>query len=274
MLVKELYDIYWSGEIMLTRIKEVYNYREMILSLIKRELRGKYKASVMGFAWSFFVPLFQMIVYTIVFSYILKSGIENFSIFLFVGLIPWNFFSVSVSSGASCVVSQENLIKKIYFPRIVLPISYVTSMFINMLIVFVVIFAVLIFTGYGINAEALCFLPLVMVIEYTLSLGICMLVSALTVYFRDLEYILGIINMAWMYLTPILYQIDIVPEKFRMLFSLNPMTPVIIAYQQILYYKHIPEIKTLANAGMAGIMILIIGTFVFEKIQKKFVEEL
>ena len=125
---------------MVARLQEIYNYREMIFSLIKRELRGRYKASVLGFLWTFLNPLFQMIVYTIVFSFIMRSGIENFAIFLFVGLIPWNFFSTSVASGASCVVSQENLIKKIYFPRIVLPVSYVTSMFINMLFTFIVIF--------------------------------------------------------------------------------------------------------------------------------------
>lgn len=259
---------------MISRVKEIYNYREMIFSLIKRELRGKYKASVLGFVWTFLNPLFQMLVYTIVFSFIMRSGIEHFAIFLFVGLIPWNFFGVSVANGASCVVSQENLIKKIYFPRIVLPISFVTSMFINMLLTFIVIFAVLFFSGYGINPLAVCFLPLVMIIEYILSLGICMLVSALTVYFRDMEYILGIINMAWMYLTPILYTTEMVPEEFRTVFNLNPMTPVILAYQQILYHKQLPETGTLIHAGIVGFVILVIGIIVFERMQRKFVEEL
>lgn len=259
---------------MISRVKEIYNYREMIFSLIKRELRGKYKASVLGFVWTFLNPLFQMLVYTIVFSFIMRSGIEHFAIFLFVGLIPWNFFGVSVANGASCVVSQENLIKKIYFPRIVLPISFVTSMFINMLLTFIVIFAVLLFSGYGINPLAVCFLPLVMIIEYILSLGICMLVSALTVYFRDMEYILGIINMAWMYLTPILYTTEMVPEEFRTVFNLNPMTPVILAYQQILYHKQLPETGTLIHAGIVGFVILVIGIIVFERMQRKFVEEL
>lgn len=259
---------------MISKIKELYSYREMIVSLIKRELRGKYKASVLGFLWTFLNPLFQMIVYTIVFSYILRSGIEHFSIFLFVGLIPWNFFGISVASGSACVVNQENLIKKIYFPRLVLPISYVTSMFINMLLTFIVIFVALFITRYGINPVALLFLPLVMIIEYVLAIGICMLVSALTVYFRDLEYILGILNMAWMYLTPILYTIDMVPKEFRILLNFNPMTPVILAYQQILYYKKIPQIETLMQAGILGSIILFIGIIVFEKVQKNFVEEL
>lgn len=259
---------------MINTIKELYHYREMIISLIKRDLRGKYKASVLGFLWTFLIPLLQLIVYTFVFSTILKSGIENYYIFLIVGLFPWNFFSSAVTSGASCVVSQENLIKKIYFPRLVLPVSFVTSAFVNMLLTFVVVLAVLLFSGTGFSGKALCFLPVIMLIEYILALGICMLVSALTVYFRDLEYILGIIMMAWIYLTPVFYQMDIVPEEFQMIFNINPMTPIIVAYQQILYYKQVPDMTTLVHAILLGILVLILGYSVFNKIQRRFVEEL
>ena len=274
MRVRELSQKYWSGIRMTNNIKELYAYREMIASLIKRELRGKYKASVLGFLWTLMNPLLQMVVYIVVFSFILKSGIENFPIFLFVSLVPWNFFSISVTSGSTCVINQENLIKKIYFPRVILPISYVTSMFINMLLTFVVIFAVLLLTGYGLNLLAICFLPLIMIIEYILALGICMITSALAVYFRDLEYIMGIITMAWMYLTPILYTADMVPESIRTVFNLNPMTPIIEAYQQILYHKQIPTMNTLVEAALIGIVAVIIGYWGFQKMQRKFVEEL
>lgn len=259
---------------MIKSIKELYNYREMIASLIKRDLRGKYKASMLGFLWTFLIPLLQLAIYTFVFSTILRSGIENFYIFLIVGLFPWNFFSASATSGASCVVSQENLIKKIYFPRLVLPVSFVTSSFINMLLTFIVVFGVLIFSGYGLNGAALCYLPLVMVIEYILALGLCMLTSALTVFFRDLEYIMGIILMAWIYLTPVFYEIEIVPEKYRVIFGVNPMTPVITAYQQILYKKQVPEVTNLLHAAVLGLAVLVLGYVVFENIQKRFVEEL
>lgn len=255
-------------------IKELYQYREMTYSLIKRELRGKYKASFLGFFWTILIPLFQYLVYTVVFSVFLKSNIEKYYIFLIVGLFPWNFFSASVTSGASCVVCQENLIKKIYFPRLVLPIAYVTSAFVNMLISFIVVFAVLIFSGHGLSFSALCFLPLVLLIEYIMALGVCMLVSALTVYLRDLEYILSILMLAWIYFTPVFYQMDIVPEELKVIFNLNPMTPVVIAYQQILYGKSIPQLDNLMIAAFFGIAMLGIGYLVFTKIQKKFVEEL
>ena len=147
-------------------------------------------------------------------------------------------------------------------------------MFINMLLTFVVIFAVLLLTGYGLNLLAICFLPLIMIIEYILALGICMITSALAVYFRDLEYIMGIITMAWMYLTPILYTADMVPESIRTVFNLNPMTPIIEAYQQILYHKQIPTMNTLVEAALIGIVAVIIGYWGFQKMQRKFVEEL
>lgn len=259
---------------MFSGLKEIYDYREMLTSLIKKELRGKYKASVLGFLWSFLIPFFQMLVYIVVFSYILRSGIEHFTIFILVSLMPWNFFSISITSGSTCVVSQENLVKKIYFPRIILPLSFVTSMFVNMLVTFIIIFAILFISGFGINLSAVAFLPIIMIVEYVLALGICMIISASAVYFRDLEYIMGILSMAWMYLTPILYRVDMVPDNLRAIFYLNPMTPIILAYQQILYHKCIPEFGTLFQAMIVGILALVIGILLFEKMQRNFVEEL
>jgi len=255
-------------------IKEVYEYREMLFSLIKKELRGRYKGSILGFLWTFINPLLQLVVYTIVFSYILSSDIEQFYIFLFVGLIPWLFFSTSITGGSTTIIYQENLIKKIYFPRIILPIAYVTSAFVNMILTFLVIFAVLIISNFGINLQALCYLPLIMIVEYLLALGIGILVSSITVYFRDLEYILGILSMAWMYMTPILYTVDMVPIELRPLFYLNPMTSIIISYRDILYYKQVPELMTIAQAAGVGIFILIISGFTFKGLQRRFVEAL
>lgn len=255
-------------------IKELYEYREMLFSLVQKELRGRYKGSVLGFLWTFLNPLLQLVVYTIVFSYILESDIEQFYIFLFVGLIPWLFFSTSITGGATTIIYQENLIKKIYFPRIILPIAYVTSGFINMLLTFLVIFAVLIISNFGINLTAICYLPIIFIVEYFLALGIGVLVSAVTVYFRDLEYILSIVMMAWMYLTPILYSVERVPEKFWNIYYLNPMTSIILAYREILYYKQVPEVSTLLKTIGIGVFFMILGSIMFSRLQRRFVEEL
>jgi ABC-type polysaccharide/polyol phosphate export systems, permease component len=246
----------------------------MIYSLVKRDLRGRYKGSVLGFLWTFLNPLFQLIIYTLVFSVILKTGISNYYLFLFVALVPWLFFSTSLTAGASCIWAQQDMVKKIYFPREVLPISFVISQFINMLLTFIIIFIVIIFSGIGINLLAILYLPIIMLIEFVLALGFTMLTSALTVYFRDLEYILGIISMAWMYLTPIIYSQESVPDEIMPIFNLNPITPVIIAFRDILYYKRVPEMNTLYQAILMGIVVLVIGCYSFSKLKRHFAEEL
>lgn len=255
-------------------IKDLYAYREMIASLVKKDLRGRYKGSVLGFLWTFINPLLQLAVYTIVFSVIMRAGIEKFYMFLFVALVPWIFFSSAITGGSMSILNQNDMVKKIYFPRQILPIAYVTSSFVNMLFCFVIIFIALVFSGIGINFRALLYLPIIMLIEYVLALGIALLAAALTVYFRDLEHILGIVTMAWLYLTPIMYSVEMVPEKFLVIFNANPMTPVIVAYRDILYYGRAPHLNTLVHASVLGLLILVLGNLVFSKLQRGFVEEL
>lgn len=253
--------------------KELYAYREMIKSLVHKELRGRYKESALGFFWSLLIPLFQLVIYTIVFSIFMKSEIENFSMFLFVALIPWFFFNSCISNASMSVVQQKNLVEKIYFPRLILPLSAVISYFINMMLSFVVVLIALVISGIGIKIDAFVYLPLIFFIEFIMGAGVALLFSALTVYFRDLEYILTIITMAWMYMTPILYPLEMVPERIRKYLYLNPMTSVTIAYRDILYYQKVPDVTTLSYAIIWGAITLIAGWVAFQKLQRNFVEE-
>ena len=157
--------------------KELWEYREMVISLVKRDLKSRYKGSVLGFFWMFLNPLLQLAVYTVVFSTILRAGIEQFYLFLFVALVPWIFFNTCLSAGTTVIFSQQDMVKKIYFPREVLPLSFTISQFINMLLSFAVIFLVVLLSGRGLHLRALAFLPLVMAAEFLLALG--------TVYFVD-----------------------------------------------------------------------------------------
>lgn len=259
---------------MITKLKELYEYREMIVNLVRKELRGRYKSSVLGFLWTFINPLCQIIVYTLVFSQIFRMNIDKYYLFLTVVMIPWVFFNSSIAGGSMSVVSQQDLVKKIYFPREVLPISFVTSCFVNMLLSFVVVFFVIAFSGLGFNPIALLYLPIIMVIQYVLVLGITMITSACNVYFRDLEHIIGVIMMAWIYLTPVMYDISYVPEHLLGIFYLNPMTPIALAYREILYYKQVPHLTNLLGSVGVGVVALVIGSVVFAKLQKNFVEEL
>lgn len=255
-------------------INELYEYREMIFSLVRRDLKGRYKGSILGFFWTFLNPLLQLCVYTLVFSVIMRNNIEQYYFHLFVALIPWIFFSTCVSGGSRCIWTQQDMVKKIYFPREVLPIAYVTSQFVNMLLCFVVIFIVLFFSGRHFSFKAWLYLPLVMCIEYVLSLGAAFISSSITVYIRDVEYILSIVTMAWQFLTPVMYSLAQVPKQVQFIFYLNPMTSIIIAYRDILYYGQLPKLETLTQAALFSVCLMIIGFVVFNKLKRHFAEEL
>ena len=259
---------------MLTLFSDIYKYRQMIFSLVHKELRGRYKGSVLGFFWTFLNPLLQLIVYTFVFSVLMHQQIEKYYLFLFVALVPWIFFSSCVSAGANCVFIYGNLVKKIYFPREIIPISFVTSQFVNMLYTFIVVFAVIILTGHGFNFHALLCLPVIMIVEYFLSLGMCLFFSAITVYVRDVQHILSIVIMAWQFLTPVMYPSSRVPQQYLTLWNLNPMASVIESYRMILYNKQVPDLKTLGVAIAMGFFFLIFGELLFSKLQRGFAENL
>ena len=254
--------------------KELYQYREMIRSLIYRDLRGRYKGSVLGFLWTFLNPLLQLGVYTIVFSSIMRMGIDDYYLFLFVALIPWMFCATSIVGGSTCILANQNLVTKIYFPREVLPLAIVTSNFINMLYCFVIVLGVVILCSSKINFIAWIYLPLIAVLEYILVLGLTFFFSSITVYLRDLQHILGVVTLGWQFLTPVMYSIDMVPHEYLTFFNLNPMTPIITAYRDILYYGKIPHIETLCSAFIFSIITLILGFMVFNRLKRRFAEEL
>lgn len=255
-------------------IKELYQYRTMMGSLIKRDLIGRYKGSVIGFFWTFLNPLLQLIVYTIVFTQIMRMGVDDYYLYLFVALVPWLFFSTCISGGAGCIWANKDMVNKIYFPREVLPFSFVTSNLINMLLTMLVIFAVLFVSGKGFRIVALLYLPVIILIEYILALGITLIVSAVSVYFRDMEYILGIVTMAWQFLSPVLYDISMIPDHMMFWLNFNPMTPILTAYRDILYYKQIPHMTTLLHAAVLGFVLLILGIVVFNRLKRHFAEEM
>ena len=255
-------------------LREIWDYREMISSLVRRDLRGRYKGSVLGFFWTFLNPLLQLVVYTFVFSTIMRAGIEDYYLFLFVALVPWTYFSTSVSGGSGCITSQQNLVNKIYFPREVLPISHVLSQLINMLLSFLVVIFVLLVSGKGVSLGIWWYLPLIVLQETLLAFGLTMLVSAVTVYFRDMQFLLNVLMMAWQFLTPVMYTVDMVPEKLQGLFYLNPMTPIIVAYRDVFYYKQAPELQTFLLGTVMGVVMLVIGWVAFGKLKRRFAEVL
>lgn len=254
-------------------LRELFAYRTMLTTMIRKELVTRYKGSVLGFLWTFINPLLQLLVYSVVFSTILRVDVPQYPIYLFVAFIPWFFLSTSVISGANCILSSSNLVQKIYFPRLVIPISTVTAGFVNMALSMVVVLLAVLVSGIGLSVWA-WLLPVVMALQYLLVLGLVMIFSAVNVYFRDLSHILEIVVMAWFYATPIVYPPDMVPQSLRWLLRYNPMTGIVSAYRSILYEKRMPDASTLLIALALGLGVCVIGAAVFEKLQRSFAEEL
>lgn len=251
----------------------LYKYRELLRTSVKKEIRGKYKGAWLGVLWSYLNPILMLIVYSFVFTKIMKIDIENYSMFLFTAFIPWTFFTTSISQGSLSTVSNGNLMKKVYFPREIIPISSVTANAINFMISTIIVLAALLVTNIGLSYNLL-FFPLILLIQYILTLGITFITSSLIVYARDLEHIISVFLMALFYATPIVYSLDMIPKEYSFLFKLNPMASIIQGYRDILFYKKSPDLKSLIVVALISIIIFIIGHFVFKKLEKNFVEEL
>ena len=253
--------------------KEIYNYRELLKTNIKKEIRGKYKGSWLGVLWTFLNPLLMLAVYAFVFPYILRVNVDNYTIFMIVALIPWNFFTTAIQSGTGSVVANGNILKKVYFPREIIPISITTSQLVNFLITCIIMAVFIIFSGVGFSVHALLF-PLLVLIQYILILGLTFILSALTVFVRDIDHFVSVILMLGFYATPIVYQGEMLPKKFQIFLKLNPMAQLVEAYRSILYYHRLPDMTMLIIWGLGSVALLVVGYLIFKKLEKSFVEEL
>lgn len=253
--------------------KQLYKYRELLKSNTKKEVRGKYKHSFLGVLWSFLNPLLQILVYAIVFPLILKNNQEHYVVFLCCGLIPWNFFATAINKSASTMLENGNIIKKVYFPREILPISVVTSELINFVISTIIILAFVIFDGVKLTPYILYY-PLIVIVQYLLILAISFIVSSITVYIRDIQHFIGVALQLFFYATPIVYAANTIPEEFSWILKYNPMTYIINGYRDIFLNQTAPDIKMLLIILCAIIVACVVGYSIFSKLQKGFAEEL
>lgn len=253
--------------------KNLYNYRELLKTSVKKEVRSKYKNSFLGVVWSFLNPLLQIVVYAIIFSLILKNKQENYAIFLCCGIIPWTFFSSAINKSAFTIIENGNIIKKVYFPREIIPISVVVAEAINFLISTIIILGFVIIGGIGIT-KYLLFYPIILITQYLVIISIAFVVSSICVYFRDLQHFIGIILQLLFYATPIIYSQDNIPSEYQWILKINPMTYIINAYRDIFYYQKAFEILPLIILLFIGIVTSYVGYKIFYKLQKGFAEQL
>lgn len=255
--------------------KDLYEYRELLKTNVRKDIRGKYKGSFLGVLWSFVNPLLMTLVYAIVFPFLMKSTeYQHYTTFLVIGILAWNWFAISISQGTFTIIGNGGIIKKVFFPREILPISVVTSGAVNFLISCLIIAIFLICTGIGFSWYLL-YLPLIIVAQYLLILGIIFITSALNVFIRDLEYIINFIVQMLFYATPILYSDKIFEGSWVMnIIKINPMTPIVNSYRDIFYFQSIPRIKSLLVVILFSILLCWIGLMIFRKLSKRFAEEI
>lgn len=256
--------------------KNLYEYRELLKTNVKKDIRGKYKGSFLGVLWSFLNPLLQVVVYAIVFPYLMRGAtIENYVVYLVTGIIPWTFFSTVIATGTTSIKANQGIIKKVYFPREILIISQVISGLVNFFISCVIILLFCLGFGVGVSMHLLA-IPFISLIQAIFTLGLVFISSSINVYVQDLEYIVTfVLNMAF-YGTPIIYELSQFSSAgiLYKLIQLNPMTPLISAYRDVFLYHQWPDLYGLMYVAVLGLIILIVSYLVFKKLEKGFAEQL
>jgi lipopolysaccharide transport system permease protein len=261
---------------MLRALLALTRYRGLIQSLVARELKARYRGSVLGFFWSFFNPLLLLLVYTFVFSYVMPppANIPNYPLFLFCGLLPWTWFSTSLVESANVLISGGNLIKKVMFPAEILPIVTVLANLVHFLFGLPILVAFLIYFKAPLQASELIWFPLVVLVQLVLTLGFAFILSALTVHFRDIRDILANIMTLWFFATPIIYSWQNPPAQIVRFLNLNPFTHLAVSYQEILYFDGpFGHWKWLLALGVGSILLFLFGYFLFDRLRDSFAEE-
>lgn len=262
---------------MIADLRVLVDRRQLLGDFAWRALRARYKGSALGFAWNFVIPLLNLLVFWVLFGVILETrpvtatGEQPYAIFLFVGLLPWTFFSNALLAGAAAVTSNAAIVKRVRLPVQLLPAASVASALANYLLTLVVLFAVLALFGPR-HPEALLYLPVLILVQLLLAAGLAYLLAGLNVFFRDVEHILGVVLMAWYFLTPILFPISMLADRPRelMLAYLNPMTPVIVGYQRALLDGLPPEWPWLGYSAAVGLVLFVSGFAYFRRAKDDF----
>jgi homopolymeric O-antigen transport system permease protein len=262
---------------MLHNLARLSRYRGLIQSLVARELKAKYRGSVLGFFWSFINPLLLLLIYSFVFKYLLPAkwqGIDHYELFLFCGLLPWTWFSASLLESSGVLISGGNLIKKVLFPAEILPIVTVLANLVHFFLGLTILGLFLVYYQRPLHLVELAWFPVVVFVQLIFTLGCALLLSALTVHFRDVRDILGHLMTFWFFATPIIYPYMVMQDWQMRLLKLNPFTYLAIVYQEILFFEGpVGHWKRLLAVGVGSVVFFLFGYFVFDRLRDTFAEE-
>ncbi len=268
---------------MRAKLAELWCYRELIANLTIRDLKARYKNSILGVGWSLLNPLLMMMVFTLVYTVMLgQSNRRDYPAFILAGLLPWNFFSASIMAGTSSIVGNSHLIKKVYFPREVLPLSILLSNLVNFLIAMPVYVVLALALGVRFTPWALM-LPIVIAVQMIFTIGVSFLLSAINVFYRDVQQIMDVVILAWFFLTPVIWDVGSLPASRviagievpvqRLTYILNPMASIVSTYRDILYYGRSIGADFFLRTAITALGALLIGFAVFHHFSRRFAEE-
>jgi ABC-type polysaccharide/polyol phosphate export permease len=263
---------------MIPNLLSLFRYRVLIQTLVARDLKARYRGSVLGFFWSFVNPLLLLLIYSFVFTTVLPgihpSDMEPYALFMFCGILPWTWFSSSLLESSGTLIAGGNLIKKVLFPAEVLPIVTVLANMVHFGLGLPILAVFLVYYRRPLDPLELLWFPGVVLVQLVFTAGLALLISALTVHFRDLKDLLGNLLTLWFFVTPIIYPMQIVPEPYRWLVNLNPIAHLVISYQEVLFYigPH-GHWKWLVALGVLSVAVFFVGYFVFDRLRDSFAEE-
>ena len=258
---------------MLQHLKILYAYRELLWMWTFRDIKVRYKQSVLGGTWAILQPLSLMLIFSVIFTYFVRVPTEGipYPIFSYSALLPWTFFAASVSFAVPSLVANMNLVTKIYFPREVLPISAVVASLLDFLIAALVFVGMMLFYQFPLRVT-LVLVPVLLFIQILLTLGIVLLASAVNVFYRDIRFVVPLAVQLWMYVTPIIYPVGLVPERFRGLYMLNPMAGLIESYRAITLHGIWPNWNYLGIAALVSGGVFVLGYSYFKQVEWQFAD--
>lgn len=258
---------------MFCKWKKILNYKSLIWMMTTREIKSRYRGTVLGFLWSFINPVLLMIVYILIFSVYIRLKVENYTIFLFCGLLPWIWFSSVFNASTRYINDNASIIKKVYIPLEIFPVVLNLSHFIHYVLALTVLFFFMLLFGMKITFTVLL-LPVIFLFSFIFSLGLVLFISALSVRYKDFQHVVPNLLTLWFFLTPIIYPLNQIPEKLRFLVYLNPLAVIMISYQKVLYYFQIPTFFELILLIIFSILSFILGDTVYSNLKETFVEEI
>jgi lipopolysaccharide transport system permease protein len=263
---------------LLANLQHLFRYRGLVQSLVARELKARYRGSVLGFFWSFVNPLLTLLIYTFVFTVVMPGARPNelqpYALFMFCGILPWTWFSSSLLEAANVLIAGGNLIRKVLFPAEVLPIVTVLSGLVHFGLGLPILAAFLVYYRVPLDAGDLPWFPVIVFLQLLLTTGLALLVSSLTVHFRDVRDLLQNLLTLWFFATPIIYPLSVAPPNVQRLLNLNPFTHLAVAYQDVLFRPGpFVERWRLGVVAAEAVAIFLIGYFVFDRLRDTLAEE-